>query len=116
LANILLDDLDKELESRGLRFARYADDLAILVGSRRAGERVMRSISRYLRTKLKLESNEQKSRVVKTDELVFLGLTFRGRKIRWSDQVFADFKHNLRRLTKRNWGGSMSYRLMKLAQ
>ena len=82
LANILLDDLDRELEKRGHRFVRYADDLLIVVGSVRAGERVKTSITRYLTTKLKLVVNEQKSRVARTNECVFLGFTFRGAKLR----------------------------------
>ena len=116
LANILLDDLDKELEKRGHRFVRYADDLLIVVRSLRAGERVKASITRYLTTKLKLVVNEQKSRVIRTNDCVFLGFTFRGAKLRWSDQAFADFKHRVRRLTGRSWGVSMGYRLYKLAQ
>ncbi len=116
LANILLDDLDKELERRGHRFVRYADDLLIVVGSVRAGERVKASITRYLTTKLKLVVNEQKSRVARTDECVFLGFTFRGAKLRWSDRAFADFKHRVRRLTGRSWGVSMAYRLKQLVK
>src|SRR5690606_33369601 len=64
LANILLDDLDRELERRGHRFARYADDLLILVRSERAGIRVKASVTRYLTHRLRLLVNEQKSRVV----------------------------------------------------
>jgi len=116
LANILLDDLDKELERRGHRFVRYADDLLILVKSPRAGTRVMVSVKRFLTGKLKLVVNEQKSRVVKTNDCTFLGFTFRGKKLRWSDRAFEDFLHNIRRLTGRSWGVSMSYRLHKLAQ
>jgi RNA-directed DNA polymerase len=116
LANILLDDLDKELERRGHRFVRYADDLLILVGSPRAGQRVMASVSRFLTGKLKLVVNEHKSRVVKTNDCTFLGFTFRGKKLRWSDRAFEDFRHNLRKLTGRSWGVSMDYRLDKLAQ
>jgi RNA-directed DNA polymerase len=116
LANILLDDLDKELERRGYRFARYADDLLILVKSPRAGERVKASVTRYLIRELKLAVNEQKSRVVKTNDCEFLGFTFRGTKLRWSDQAFADFKHNVRKLTGRSWGVSMAYRLDRLAR
>ena len=78
LANILLDDLDKELERRGHRFVRYADDLRILVRSQRAGERVKTSVTRFLTGKLKLTVNEQKSRVVETNDCEFLGFTFRG--------------------------------------
>ena len=72
LANILLNDLDKELEGRGHRFVRYADDLLILVKSHRAGERVMASVTRFLTRKLKLVVNEHKSHVVKTDLAIFL--------------------------------------------
>jgi RNA-directed DNA polymerase len=116
LANILLDDLDHELERRGHRFARYADDLLVLVKTIRAGARVKDSVTRFLTRELALVVNEQKSRVVKTNECQFLGFTFRGSKLRWSDQAFEDFKHNVRRLTGRSWGVSMGYRLHKLAQ
>ena len=116
LANILLDDLDKELERRGHRFARYADDLLILVRSERAGERVKASITRFLTTRLKLVVNESKSRVVKTDAVEFLGFTFRGSKLRWSDQAFEDFRHRVRKLTGRSWGVSMDYRLDRLTR
>ena len=64
----------------------------------------------------RLVVNEQKSRVVKTCKCQFLGFTFRGSKLRWSDRAFDDFKHNVRRLTGRSWGGSMGYRLHKLTQ
>ncbi len=107
LANILLDDLDRELERRGHRFARYADDLLILVRSQRAGERVKRSITAYLDRRLKLPVNEQKSRVAPIDECVFLGFTFRKGRLRWSEVAFEDFKHQVRKLTGRSWGVSM---------
>ncbi|MEW6444285.1 MAG: group II intron reverse transcriptase/maturase [bacterium] len=116
LANILLDDLDKELERRRLRFARYADDLIILVKTLRAGQRVKASLTRYLTTRLKLVVNEAKSRVCPVHECVFLGFTFRGSKLRWSDEAFADFQHRVRKLTGRSWGVAMSYRLGRLAQ
>jgi RNA-directed DNA polymerase len=116
LANILLDDLDRELERRGHRFARYADDLLILVRSERAGHRVKASITRYLQRVLKLPVNEAKSRVCRTNEVVFLGFTFRGTKLRWSDEAFDDFRHRIRQLTGRSWGVSMSYRLDRLAK
>ncbi len=116
LANILLDDLDRELERRGHRFARYADDLLILVKSPRAGERVMASVTRFLTRALKLVVNERKSRVAKINDCIFLGFTFRGKKLRWSQAAFEDFKHNIRKLTGRSWGVSMDYRLRKLAQ
>ena len=73
LSNILLDDLDKELERRGHRFCRYADDCNIYVRSLRAGERVMKSIKAYLADKLKLAVNETKSRVARPWERKFLG-------------------------------------------
>jgi RNA-directed DNA polymerase len=116
LANILLDDLDKELERRGHRFVRYADDLLILVRSHRAGERVMASVSRFLTGTLKLVVNAHKSRVVKTNDCEFLGFTFRGKKLRWSERAYQDFRHRLRQLTGRSWGVSMDYRLKKLSE
>jgi len=116
LANIMLDDLDKELEKRGHRFARYADDFIILVKSQSAGERVMKSIRRFLEKKLKLKVNEKKSRVAPTDQCSFLGFIFRGAKIRWSDKAFKEFKRRVRRLTGRSWFVSMDYRMRKLSE
>jgi len=114
LANLLLDDLDKRLEAQQLRFARYADDFTICVKSSSAGHRVMTWVSRFLTTKLKLVVNEAKSRVVKTNDLHFLGFTFRGKKIRWTDQALKDFKQRIRQLTKRSWGISMHRRFREL--
>ena len=116
LANIILDDLDKELECRGHRFVRYADDFLIFVRSRRAAERVMTSIKRFIEVKLKLKVNTTKSQVAPTDQTNFLGFTFKGKKIRWSDKAFKTFKHRLRKLTGRSWFVSTEYRLEKLAQ
>lgn len=116
LSNILLDDLDKELEKRGHRFARYADDFIILVKSRRAGERIMGSIQRFLERKLKLRVNEEKSSVTKTDNCCFLGFTFKAAKIRWSDRAFREFKRRIKELTGRSWFVSMEYRMRKLAE
>ncbi len=73
LSNILLDDLDRELESRGHRFARYADDFIVCVKSRKAGERVLESLERFLAKKLRLKVNRDKSKVDRADECVFLG-------------------------------------------
>jgi RNA-directed DNA polymerase len=115
LSNIVLDELDRELEKRGHRFVRYADDFIILVKSQRAGERVMQSIKRFLLKKLKLRVNEKKSRVVKSNGSSFLGFTFKGKSIRWSEKSLAEFKRQIRRLTGRSWGVSMCYRLRKLA-
>ncbi len=116
LANILLDDLDKELEKRGHRFVRYMDDLVIFVKSMRAGKRVMANISRYLTRKLQLKVNRQKSQVVNVHALEYLGFKFKGIRVYWSNQAFADFKHRLKGLTSRSWGVSMEYRLMRLNQ
>src|SRR6185295_16223815 len=76
LSNIVLDEFDRELERRGLRFARYADDSNIYVRSRRAGARVMESITRFITTKLKLKVNELKSAVARPWERKFLGFSF----------------------------------------
>jgi RNA-directed DNA polymerase len=116
LANILLDDLDRELERRRHRFARYADDLLVLVKSERAGQRVKASLTAYLGRRLKLPVNEHKSRVAPIERCVFLGFTFRRGKLRWSDAALEDFKHRVRELTGRSWGVSMRYRFDSLAQ
>ena len=76
LSNIVLDELDRELERRGLRFARYADDSNIYVRSKWAGERLMESLKRFLITKLKLKVNELKSAVARPWERKFLGFSF----------------------------------------
>ncbi len=80
LSNILLDDLDKELEKRGHRFCRYADDCNIYVSSRRAGERVMQSLAKFLREKLKLTVNPLKSAVERPWKRKFLGFTLTAEK------------------------------------
>ena len=116
LANILLHQLDLELERRGHRFARYADDMVILVKSQRAAQRVMGSITRYLEHTLKLKVNLAKSKVAPMSECSFLGFTIKGKKIRWTDKVLANFKHRVKELTGRSWGVSMGYRLRKLGQ
>ena len=116
LANILLDDLDKELEKRGHKFVRYADDFVILVRTERAGLRVKESVTRFLERKLKLKVNQDKSRVSSTDNTNFLGFTFKGTKIRWSDKAFREFKRRVKLLTGRSWFVSMEYRYMKLSQ
>jgi RNA-directed DNA polymerase len=110
----VLDDLDKYLESRGLKFARYADDFVICVKSVSCGHRVMQQITRFLRDTLKLTVNEAKSHVVKTNDLHFLGFTFKGKKIVWGANALQDFKHRIRQLTKRSWGISMLRRLEEL--
>lgn len=116
LANILLDDLDREIAKRGHKFVRYADDFVILVKSRRAGGRVMSGIKRVLEQRLKLEVNMEKSRVSPTNQIDFLGFTFKGTKIRWSDKAFHEFKRRVKHLSGRSWFVSMEYRFNKLAQ
>jgi RNA-directed DNA polymerase len=120
LANIMLDPLDKELESRGHKFARYADDFTILVKSKRAGERILNSISNYLERRLKLIVNSDKSRVVKTSESKFLGRfiykSFRSGRIQIHPKTLHRFKEQVRRLTNRNWGVSMRYQVFKTSQ
>ncbi len=114
LSNILLDDLDKELEKRGHQFARYADDLIILVKSKRAAYRVMESISRFLEQVLKVKVNREKSRVVKAEESSFLGFTFTRKKLTVSEKSITRFKTELRRFSGRSWGVSMDYRYYKI--
>ena len=106
LANVLLDELDHELEKRGHQFVRYADDFVILCSSPRAGERILASITRYLKRSLKLIVNEAKSRVVTLSEATFLGFSIIRRKIRWTEKSQKKFKAEVRRLTKRTRGHS----------
>jgi RNA-directed DNA polymerase len=114
LSNILLDDLDKELEKRGHQFCRYADDLIILVKSRRAGERVMKSISLFLEKNLKVQVNRDKSKVGSAESSIFLSFTFHLKRPTVSRKAFADFKAELKRLTGRSWGVSMKHRYDKI--
>jgi RNA-directed DNA polymerase len=116
LANVLLDDLDKELEKRGHRFVRYADDFIVLVKSRQAGERVMQSLQRFLERNLKLKINQEKSQVASTNQTTFLGFTFSGTRIYWSGKAFSEFKRRVKLLTGRSWFVSMDYRFRKLAE
>lgn len=108
LSNLLLDGLDRELEARGLRFARYADDCNIYVKSKRAGERVLQSVTRWLAKKLRLTVNQNKSAVDRPWSRKFLGFTFtrrRQRAIAPASKV--KFKKRIRQLTKRNRGSSL---------
>ena len=88
----------------------------ILVKSPRAGEQVMRIVTQYLQTTLKLTVNPVKSKVAPMSECSFLGFTMVGKKIRWTDQALARFKRRVKELTSRSWGVSMDYRLHKLGQ
>jgi RNA-directed DNA polymerase len=110
LSNIVLDEFDRELERRGLRFARYADDCNVYVRSRRAGERVMESLKRFITTKLKLKVNEQKSAVARPWERKFLGFSFtsnREPKRRLAPKAVIRFKDRVRELTRRTKGASV---------
>jgi RNA-directed DNA polymerase len=107
LSNIVLDEFDRELERRGLRFARYADDCNIYVRSQRAGERVMASITRFITTKLKLKVNQQKSAVARPWAPKFLGFSFTNAgvpKRRIASKAVDRFKERVRELTRRTKG------------
>lgn len=117
LANILLDDLDKELERRGHRFVRYADDCNVYVGSRRAGERVKESMTRYLWDRLSLQVNEAKSAVDRPWRRKFLGFSVTNRKepaIRIAPEALERVKGKLRQLTWRWKGQSLEQTLDQL--
>jgi RNA-directed DNA polymerase len=117
LSNILLDELDQELEKRGHSFCRYADDCNIYVQSRRAGERVMASVVRFLETKLRLKVNREKSAVARPSQRKFLGFRVRGtEKARLSihPQSLDRAKDTIRRITKRNRGVSLTRVLEEL--
>jgi len=111
LSNILLDDLDKELEKRGHKFVRYADDCNIYVKTQRAGERVMESVKAFLEKKLKLKVNLKKSKVDRATRVKFLGFSFYKRKgevlIRVAARSLERFREKLRRLTKRTRSGKL---------
>jgi RNA-directed DNA polymerase len=111
LSNNMLDDLDKELEKRGHRFVRYADDCNIYVRTPRAGARVMESVTRFLEKKLKLKVNPKKSRVERATRIKFLGFSFYKRKgevlIRVAKRALERYREKLRRLTKRTRSGKL---------
>lgn len=117
LANILLDEFDKELEARGHTFCRYADDCNIYVSSRRAGERVMESLTQFLEKKLRLKVNKEKSAVARPIERKFLGLRLvKGKEayISIAPKSLERFKKRVRGLTKRNRGISLAQMLEEL--
>jgi len=119
LSNIVLDEFDREVERRGLRFARYADDCNIYVRSRRAGLRVMESITRFIITKLKLKVNEQKSAVARPWGRKFLGFSFTSAgvpKRRIAPKAVARFKERVRGLTRRTRGVSIERMAEDLAR
>ena len=113
LSNLVLDELDRELERRGHRFVRYADDCNIYVRSERAGQRVMESVTRVINRKLKLKVNESKSAVARPKERQFLGFTFTGGrkpKRRIAPKAVVRFRKRIRELTRRTRG--VSFRRM----
>jgi RNA-directed DNA polymerase len=118
LSNLMLDVLDKELEKRGHRFVRYADDCNIYVRSRKAGERVMAGIEKFLAKRLKLKVNKAKSAVAKPNLRKFLGFSFTGGpkpRRRIAPQAVARFKARVRELTRRTHGASLPQIIKELS-
>jgi RNA-directed DNA polymerase len=118
LSNLVLDELDRELERRGHRYLRYADDCNIYVRSQRAGQRVMESITRFITRELKLKVNETKSAVARPQERKLLGFSFStGPEIkrRIAPIALERFKHRIRETTRRAKGVSMETTIAELA-
>jgi RNA-directed DNA polymerase len=110
LSNILLDDLDKELERRGHNFCRYADDCNVYVATRRSGERVMQSLTRYLEHRLKLRVNAEKSAVARPWERKFLGFTYlsdRASRIRVAPKTIQRFREHIKELMRMGRGRNL---------
>src|SRR6202140_2775248 len=118
LSNLVLDELDRELERRGHRFVRYADDCNIYVGSERAGQRVMESVTRFLRHRLKLQVNREKSAVARPQERKFLGFSFTaGPEVKRviAPKALDRFKRRIREITIRAKGVSLETTMDELA-
>jgi RNA-directed DNA polymerase len=118
LSNLVLDELDRELERRGHRFVRYADDSNIYVRSQRAGQRVMKGVTRFITQKLKLKVNETKSAVARPQERKFLGFSFTASpeaKRVIAPQALDRFKQRIREITRRAKGVSMKTTIEELA-
>src|ERR1700726_4793522 len=118
LSNLVLDELDRELERRGHRYVRYADDCNIYVRSERAGQRVMKSITRFIVQKLKLKVNETKSAVARPQERKFLGFSFTdGPEVQRviAPKALARFKRRVREITRRAKGVSIETTMAELA-
>jgi len=115
LSNIVLDELDKELERRGHKFVRYADDITIFVQSRRAGERVLGSVTDYIESRLKLQVNRDKSGVYHYTKVGMLGFGFykdsKGVHSRILERPYQSFRRKLKRLTSRKWSISFDERM-----
>lgn len=118
LSNIMLDEVDKELERRGHKFCRFADDCNIYVKSKKAGLRIMQSMTRLLEGKLKLKVNKDKSKVDLVIKRKFLGFSFyfdrNGVQVRIHEKSYSKFKDKIREITNRNKGISMEDRLKRL--
>lgn len=117
LSNIVLNELDWALEKRGHAFARYADDCQIYVSSQRAGERVKKSIGRFIEKTLKLKVNENKSAIAPPWKRKFLGFTFspqRGHKVKVSEAALEKLKYTVRRLCRRTRGYSLNQIIAEL--
>lgn len=118
LSNIMLNELDKELESRGLHFVRYADDCVIAVGSSAAANRVMHTVTKWIERKLGLKVNMTKTKVTKPTNLKYLGFGFVKMGDKWECRPHKDsldkFKRKLKQLTKRSWSVSMDIRIQRL--
>jgi RNA-directed DNA polymerase len=118
LSNLVLDELDRELERRGHRYLRYADDCNIYVRSQRSGQRVMEGITRFITYKLKLKVNETKSAVARPQERKFLGFSFSaGPEVKRiiAPKALERFKHRIRDTTRRAKGVSMETTIAELA-
>lgn len=122
LSNIMLNELDRELEARGLHFVRYADDCVIAVGSSAAANRVMATVTKWIEKKLGLKVNAIKSKVTKPTKLKYLGFGFwkDSKDGLWKAKPHKDsierFQRKLKQLTKRSWSVTMDYRIMRLNQ
>lgn len=120
LSNIILNELDKELEARGLHFVRYADDCVIAVGSSAAANRVMATVTKWIERKLSLKVNMTKTKVTRPNKLKYLGFGFWKGQDGWKARPHQDsikrFERKLKKLTKRSWSVSMDYRIEKLNQ
>lgn len=118
LSNIMLNELDKELEARKLRFTRYADDCVIVVGSEAAAKRVMYSITSWIERKLGLKVNATKTHITTPMKLKYLGFSFWKNKGEWKTRPHKDsvkkFARKIKQLCKRSWSVSMDYRIEKL--
>src|ERR1700757_2682995 len=117
LSNLVLDELDRELERRGHRFVRYADDCNIYVSSERAGQRVMESVTRFITHRLKLKVNQAKSAVARPGQRKFLGFSFTGEREprrRIAPKAIARFKERVREQTRRTRGVSLRQMVKEL--